>query len=283
LPVQVLNDVNHALFLFHSDENVFYRHHIRNVKAGALYLSALLTDQHIREQLRSLNPMIVSGELAAGFGHDVFNKITALELEARNLVDLGPEDTSRFKRILDLVLDLKGTVQAFQQLLKRKEKVESIEIGALIEQVVQLINPTARKEKARVLLKLPPELPPVIGNAVFLQQAFLNIALNAVQQMALKAEKFNWDGKRTLEISAGVVDACLQIRFKDNGPGIHRQHLDKLFTPGFTTRGGSGLGLYIALSFIQALGGRLLVEETYVPLKTTFMIELPLSEQEEDG
>jgi signal transduction histidine kinase len=226
--------------------------------------------------------MLVSGELAAGFGHDVFNKMTALELEARNAVSANSDHELRANRILDLVLDLKGTVQAFQQFLRKKEKIEPVNCNEVLERSKLLIRAIALKQKTSMIMNLAPELPAMVGNATFLQQAFVNIMLNAIQQMALKSEKFAWNGKRTLEISSTMSEGMLQIRFKDNGPGIHKDHLDKnLFTPGFSTRNGSGLGLYIALSFIQALGGTLLVEETFVPLGSTFLITLPVWKQEE--
>jgi two-component system NtrC family sensor kinase len=201
-------------------------------------------------------------------------------LESRNMVDMGTDDTMISQRILNLVIDLKSTVQAFQGVLRRREQIEPIDFNEVLKHSLQLITPLARKENTKVVLKLVSEHPPFMGNAIFLQQAFLNIILNAIQQMALKAKKYGWDGKRTLEISSSIKDTWLQIRFRDNGPGIHKEHLSKLFTPGFTTRNGSGLGLYIALSFVQSLGGILHVEETAVQLGTTFLVELPLGDQE---
>lgn len=279
IPVTVFGETRHALFFLHGEKDAFSKYRLRDARAGALAIATLLTDQHLRQQLRSINPMLLSGELAASFGHDVFNKITALELEASNLVDMGDKDGKRAKRILALTEDLKGTVTAFQQILRRKEQTESIQIPEIVNNAIRLLRAMLQKEKVNVVLKIPADLPLVMGNAVFVQQVFLNLMLNAVQQMALKAEKYAWDGSRTLEVNVTLHDAWLQIRFKDNGPGIHKEHLGKLFTPGFSTRGGSGLGLCIALSFIQAMGGRLSVEESLAILGSVFLVELPLKEE----
>jgi hypothetical protein len=280
VPIKVFSEIHHALFFFHSSEDAFNKNHLKDAQTGALLVSSLLTDKFIREQVRLLNPILLSGELSAGFGHDVYNKITALEFEASNLVDMGNSDKARPQRILDLVLDLKGTVQAFQELLQNTGQVKLVPINELVERALRLIRPVARKERGNIVLDLAPNLPLTMGNVIFLQQIFLNLMLNAIQQMALKAGKFNWNGKRTLEISTLLKENCIQVRFRDNGPGIHKEHLGKLFTPGFSTRGGSGLGLYIAHSFIQALGGRIIVEDTLIPLGTTFLVELPLIQQE---
>jgi signal transduction histidine kinase len=68
----------------------------------------------------------------------------------------------------------------------------------------------------------------------------------------------------------------LLVRFTDTGPGIHKQLWEKIFELGFSTRGGSGLGLFIARSFIEMFDGRIKVEESAVPLGTTFLVKLPV-------
>jgi signal transduction histidine kinase len=281
VPINVQGEVHHAAFFFHSNTDAFSYSHLRDVQGGALLLSAILTEESIQARLRLLNPILLSGQLAASFGHDVFNKLTALELESRNLADgydLDSRTSSR--KLLELVLDLKDTAQAFQQMLSTKEQMETVDTNFVIQQALTLLRDFARMERAHVILKLEPNLPPILGNNILLQQAFLNIMLNAIQQMTQKAEKLGWTGKRIVEIRSLFKDDFLQIRLKDNGPGIHKESLHKIFLPGFSTRGGSGLGLYIARSFIQMLGGTLRVEETFIPLGTIFLVELPAAKLE---
>jgi signal transduction histidine kinase len=281
IPILVQGEVHHSAFFFHSDADAFPYTRLRDAQAGALLLSAILTEESIQARLGSLNPMLLSGQLAASFGHDVFNKITALELETRNLTARDQTDTEvSSQKLLDLVLDLKNTAQAFQQMLRTKEQMETLDTNTVVQRATVLLRDLARKERTQIVLKLASGLPSARGNSILLQQAFLNIMLNAIQQMAQKAEKLNWTGKHTLEITSLLKENNIQIRFKDNGPGIHKESLRKIFVPGFSTRGGSGLGLYIARSFVQMLGGMLQVEETFVPLGTTFLVELPPTERE---
>jgi signal transduction histidine kinase len=69
----------------------------------------------------------------------------------------------------------------------------------------------------------------------------------------------------------------IKIRFSDNGPGIHGQHVDRLGELGFSTKkGGTGLGLFISRGLTESLGGRIRVEETAILVGTTFLVELPL-------
>ena len=281
VPISVQGEVHHAAFFFHSDVDAFSSYRLRDAQAGALLLSAILTEESIQERLRSLNPLLLSGELAASFGHDVLNKITALELEARNLAENDEVNGEmRPKKLLELVFDLKHTAQAFQQMLSTKKEMELVDGNLVIQQAIILLRDLARKERAQIVLKLAPNLPSVTGHSILLQQACINIMLNAIQQTANKTKKFKWLGKPILEITSFWKDDFIHIRFKDNGPGIHRESLRKIFLPGFSTRGGSGLGLYIARSFIQTLGGSLTIEETFVPMGTTFLITLPLAKPE---
>jgi len=65
-------------------------------------------------------------------------------------------------------------------------------------------------------------------------------------------------------------------RFKDNGLGIHRQLWERIYDLGFSTKeGGTGLGLYIAKGLVESLGGHIKVEESYILVGSTFLVELP--------
>jgi len=284
VPIRVNDEIQHAAFFFHRKPDMFSHYRLHDAQSGSLLFASLLTREILEKQLQSLNPILLSGELARGFGHDVFNKITALDLEARLLIDQGnlTEVQSTAQRLLGLVIDLKATVQAFQQLLQTKETQESFDVKQVVSRAVDLLRPIAQKERVKVEMILADDPQLVRGNSVILQQVFLNIMLNSVQQMLLKAEKYQWRGQRVLRITTSLIDKAqrIRIRFIDNGPGIHQAYLKQIFSPGFSTRGGSGLGLYIARGFIQSLGGTLRVQETLVPVGSIFVVEVPCYIQE---
>jgi signal transduction histidine kinase len=98
--------------------------------------------------------------------------------------------------------------------------------------------------------------------------------LNAVQQMELISR----DGIVRVLTSFEPYDGShpIKIRFSDSGPGIHKRLHDKIFDLGFSTRpSGTGLGLYMARSLVRSMGGTISIEESFVPLGTTFLVELP--------
>jgi signal transduction histidine kinase/DNA-binding response OmpR family regulator/predicted RNA-binding protein with RPS1 domain len=286
VPVQINDETQYAAFFFHREAEVFSHHRLRDAQAAALLLASILTREVLEKQIQSLNPMLLSGELARGFGHDVFNKITALDLEARLLIDQRSRDEAQTstQHLLDLILDLKATVWAFQQLLQTKGINESFDVNQAVKNAITLLLPVAQKERAKIEVNLVPDPPYVFGNSIILQQVVLNLMLNAIQQMSLKAERFHWESRRAMRVTTSInkKEGKIRIRIADNGPGIHQAHLKKIFSHGFSTRGGSGLGLNIAQGFIQSLGGALRVQETLIPLGTTFAVEVPFDTQEAD-
>jgi signal transduction histidine kinase len=175
---------------------------------------------------------------------------------------------------------MKSLTENFQRLTDTKAARENIDVNEVIRRAELLLRPLARKERVTVSFHLSPNLPSVSGYSAWLQQVFLNLMLNAVQQMALKDDKH-----RLLEVRTACAHSDkgrLQIRFTDTGPGIHKRLWEQIFALGFTTRpGGNGLGLYLVRSLLESMRGMVKVEESIIPCGTTFLVELPVSETKE--
>lgn len=106
-----------------------------------------------------------------------------------------------------------------------------------------------------------------------LNQVFLNLLVNSRQAMENGGE---------ISITTGVEDGCIRIDFTDTGKGISPEHIEKIFEPGFTTKQagvGTGLGLFIVKSIVQAHGGTIRVQSE-VDKGTTFTINLPIEQSE---
>jgi len=281
-PIETMGEVRHALFLFHRQPEAFARARPQYIELDVLWLRAILEEQVVHARLRTISPLLLSGQLTMGLAHEVYNKVASLELQLTNLVSPTRPPTDLRTSLSDLhnsVIDLKTLAGSFQQLMATKETPTTFDVNEVVRRAVMLLRPQARKEGVKIYLRLADNLPPVTGNSIALQQIFLNIMLNAVQQMALKSDKH-----RLLEISTAYDRTHrkhpLLIRFTDTGPGIHKQLWEKIFELGFSTRGGSGLGLFIARSFIETFEGEIKVEESVVPLGSTFLVALPVTVQE---
>jgi len=129
-----------------------------------------------------------------------------------------------------------------------------------------------RTSNIKVTAELATDLPITMADPAQLQQAFLNIIANAETMMKLAR------GKGKLLIKTEKADDTIRISFKDNGPGIAKENLERIFDPFFTTREvgqGTGLGLSICHGIIAEHNGRTWVESE--PGKgATFIVELPI-------
>ena len=107
-----------------------------------------------------------------------------------------------------------------------------------------------------VVLDLPEDVPPVLGDEALLERAFANIIANAVA--------YSPDGVR---VHAGLVRDTVDVRVADRGPGVPPEERDHIFLPfrrlGDTRRReGVGLGLAIAKGFVEAMGGTIEADDT---------------------
>lgn len=287
IPIEVSGGVHRALFLFQRQPNAFNRYHLRDALAASALFAVTIEREAIEQRSRALNKLFLTGQLASGFGHEVYNKMSGLEIQLRNLQTdcyLSEDQAHSLSeiqqaadRLLETFYDLKQTVELFQQLM-RAEDDQEVSLNEVIQKIVTLLKPVMRKEKVRLETELDPHLPNTAGSAVRLQQAFLNIMLNAMQHMPQKP-----GGSRCLSITTCCQiknkERPLEIRFSDTGAGIHRQLWEKIFELGFTTRlGGTGQGLYIARSLVESVGGTIRVERSLIPLGTIFVVALPLGQ-----
>lgn len=296
VPVAVWGEANHALFLLHRAQDAFSYYRVRDAQASAALCAAVLERERLEQRLGRLAGLLLSGQLAAVLAHEVFNKMSSLEISLLNLQtdcdQLGHDvanlaASAKYKEmqqtvagLLDAHKSLKSTVTLFQQLM-RTSRTGAIDVNAVIREAEALVRPLAHKYSIKVAVKLEPALPKFYGNALQLQQVFLNIMLNAVQQMVQSPS----EGRRLEVTTSHEQDdsqAAIFIRFRDDGPGIHRHLWERIFDLGFTTRtGGSGLGLYIARSLVAANGGEIQVEHSAIPVGTVFTVTLPVSSPQE--
>jgi two-component system, LuxR family, sensor kinase FixL len=108
------------------------------------------------------------------------------------------------------------------------------------------------------VLKLAPELPPVLADRVQIEKVLLNLVQNGVE--AMRAAGMTAAGM-TIEIETAALDSEARVSVRDNGPGMDAQTLQRIFDPFFTTKvSGLGMGLAISRSIVERNGGKLWAE-----------------------
>jgi len=127
---------------------------------------------------------------------------------------------------------------------------------------LKLIGAKAREKKQELIIKVLPDAPPLYADERALKQILINLVSNAV--------KFTPEGGK-IAVSAGPANGGgFQIICEDNGPGIPREKLDKIFTPFSQVdnrydrqAGGTGLGLALVRGLAELHGGRAWLESEY--------------------
>ncbi|HVX67981.1 MAG TPA: ATP-binding protein [Bryobacteraceae bacterium] len=233
-------------------------------------------EAHLAESHR----MASLGMLASGFSHELNTPLatvlTCVEGILREVQPAGGGvDWSRIRESAsiarDQILRCRGITQHFLRLSRGQRTAgDLVDIASAIAAVVRLVEPTARAQSVAIEVGPLPERLVVRAGEAELQQALVNLLLNAVQ-----ASKPG--GSVTIGAEAG--DA-VRIRVADAGCGIAPEHLARIFEPFFSLReGGTGLGLFLSLNSVRRWGGDIVVESAE-GRGSAFEIVLPAFAQE---
>ncbi len=182
----------------------------------------------------------------------------------------------------DLLLLIDGLVETAQIDGKRPSpRADDFSPRATLEQLADLLGPSARKRGLELRAALAPDLPPRLrGDRLRLRQIVINLIGNSI--------KFTRQGHVELRASARVEDgvAQLAVAVSDTGVGIAPDALDKLFVEfarvGDLSLEGTGLGLSISKQLVEALGGRLDVDSE-PGVGTTFRFEVTMPSRRPAG
>ncbi len=269
---------------------------VRN-KAGDI-IGSLSSGEDITERKRAEEELIRSerlasvGQLAAGVAHEVNNPLAGIlvyiklllkryeqnklqtEETKKQLEKIGKE-TERCSRIIKNLLDFSRQTEV---------KLRPVNINKVIDATFSIIGHQISLENIRTEKKLCESLPPVLVDFDQIQQALMNIILNAAQAMPNGGDlTITTSVAKNVQIGDTVRDA-IRIDVGDTGVGISRENLGKLFTPFFTTKEkgeGVGLGLSVVHGIIERHHGKIEIKSN-PGAGTKFSIYLGIVDEEKD-
>jgi len=237
-----------------------------------------LEAERAREQLHHAERMASVGILASGLAHQINNPVNNILLTAEHaLGEEGPEAARIWREALTASAEeakrceriVRGMVAFSRGEPGQKWREDAHRV---LRRACDLTADTAAKHEATVELRLGREPAPVLANPIALEQALVNIIRNALQSrpgacVTLRSER---------------VGRAVRIEVRDDGRGLDRTALGRLFDPFYTTRsdeGGLGLGLSVAHRIVTDHGGEIRVDSR--PGEgTTVTVELPLDPPE---
>ncbi len=246
---------------------------------GKTYLISTFRDiterKKMQEQLVVQDRLASIGELASGIAHEINNPLTGILGLSELILDTNvPADVREDLKTIHS--EAQRTARIVQNLLafarKQPQEKQSLNVNDTISKVLELRAYEQKVSNINVITRFAPDLPEVKANAFQLQQVFINIIINAEYFMI---EAHN---RGTLTIATEQVDNIVRISIADDGPGIVKKNLLRMFSPFFTTKEvgkGTGLGLSICHGIVTEHGGRIYAESE-VGKGATFIIELPI-------
>jgi signal transduction histidine kinase len=229
------------------------------------------------EQLAAL------GRLAAGVAHEIRTPLTSLKLYLQSLqedVTISPEHAEDFDLAMEQVTRIESTINQFLDYARPREPVfAEVDFRRLVDGAMTVVRPRANHQDVEVEVSVSPALPAVSGDVRQLNEAVVNLLVNALEEMP-------GGGRLRFSVRPELPDQAVRdrqwvgIEVADTGPGIAEENIELLFEPFFTTKAaGSGLGLAIVRGIVQRHGGILQVRNRPEG-GATFRILLPALQAE---
>jgi signal transduction histidine kinase len=241
--------------------------------------------QEYQEQLNHSSKLASIGELVDSVAHEINTPLGIISAHADSIL-LQEIKSGVYKEELEIIKRQTKRVNDYtKSLLNFSKRIafnpEEIDIIDLINESIYLIEPRLREKKIEVEKEFPENIIKVKGDRTQLEQVMVNILNNAID--SLKA-----NGKIIIDISElnvlhkGIQEDQLTesvvIRVTDNGAGIPKENLEKIFDPFYSTKekNGTGLGLSITKSIIQRHKGKIEVKSE-IGKGTIFTLTIPLN------
>jgi PAS domain S-box-containing protein len=254
-----------------------------NVNGAVLAFQDITKQKILQQQLIQSEKLSSIGTFVSGVAHELNNPLTAVMGYAERILEGGNLPPDSMEDIKIIAEQSERTVGIVKNLLKFSRKYEerkiTTRINGILEGTLDLQSYQLNIDNIEIRKRLRKDLPTVLANVGQMQQAFMNIILNAHHEM-LKADR-----EGVLTVTSDVKDGQVVITFENNGPPIPVEKIDKIFDPFYTTKEageGTGLGMYICYGIIHDHNGRIWVENID-DSGVRFTISLPAVAESEKG
>jgi len=248
------------------------------------------------------------GELTAGVAHEIQNPLNFVnnfsevnnelieELKSQKSLSAGQAGKLKSEEQDEILNDIFQNNEKIAHHGKRADAIvkgmlqhsrtssgqkELTDINALADEYLRLAYHGLRAKDKSFNAKFETDFDPSIGKINLISQdigrVILNLINNSFYAVTEKKKQLNGGYEPILSVSTKRIDDKIEIKIKDNGTGIPKKVLDKIFQPFFTTKPtgqGTGLGLSLSYDIVKAHGGELKVETTEGE-GTVFIIEIP--------
>ncbi len=245
-----------------------------NANSVVVVMTDITEASVLQANLARTEKMAALGQLVSGVAHEINNPLAAI-VGFADLLCENPAIPEPAREELEAILrEAERTRVLVQDLLSFAHDVppqsEPVQINSLLRQTLKMRSYSLAGRNVKIVERLSEDLPVVVADPHQLQQVFLNILNNAYDAVAEE------DRTGRIEIETALAEDFVEVRIRDNGPGIANS--ERIFEPFFTTKPvgkGTGLGLSICYGIVRAHKGEILFQNNSGSRGCTFVIRLP--------
>ncbi len=218
-------------------------------------------------------------QLVADVSHELRTPLTTIKGTVEALIDgVLPPEAETYQRIVREADRLQRLVDDLQELSRVEAEAYELDrrplpMETVLQATVERLEHQFEEKGVALRVTVPPDLPPVLADEARIEQVLLNLVGNALQY----TPRGGW-----VHVSAGQANGMVVTSIEDNGIGIAVEHLSRLFTRFYRVDksrsrigGGSGIGLTIARSLVEAHGGTIRADSPGRGKGSTFSFTLP--------
>jgi signal transduction histidine kinase len=253
-------------------------------RAGVLTLIKDISEvASLERELRTAEKLTSLGTLSAGIAHEIKNPLSAIDLNLRLLESELTRDEQASAETDDYFEILREEIGRLNSIVDNVLRFSRpslppsgpVDIVDVIQRTLDLLAPMCRERGISVVLAMNASSFTILGEASSLQQAFLNLLLNAIQAMSQPG---------TVNVSVSPMEESgaewCEMVFQDSGCGIAPKDIERIFDPFFTNKpGGTGLGLSIVHRIIADHKGTIHIS-SILGKGTRVVLRLPIADQD---
>lgn len=234
------------------------------------------------QQVIHLDRVAAVGAMSASIAHELNQPLGAIMANAETAELLLARDPVDHAQLKDILVDIRRSDERAVKIIthlrglirsRREAELQSFDVKDAINESLETLEAEARKRGVVMVAHQVDHPLPVYADRVHLEQAVLNLAVNAMDAMYECPP-----GKRTLRFETTLAShRRAMVSVSDSGPGIHPENLKAVFDAFYTTKPqGTGLGLSIVRTIVENCGGEIWAEN--IPGGgATFRFTIPLS------
>jgi two-component system NtrC family sensor kinase len=232
------------------------------VQHGLFDVQKIVNSFH-REKLAAI------GTLAASVNHEIKSPLYVIQGVSQSFLVGWQEGGCRepeksiqcaveaLKKVMAQSSRALDIIRKFSNFAKRDvseaPQLSAVSLKMTYENVLPLVQHELALDKINIESRIPENLPQARVDERHLEEILFNLIVNACHALKLK-------GGGNIVISGGQGEGKLGLTIEDNGPGISKENLNKIFEPFYTTKSeGTGLGLYITKQLVERNGGNISV------------------------